>query len=204
MVGSLPSGCAPGMMEASFPHSLHLCGPNFLVARLVLRLLPLGLLLIGPPLVRGDEHLVMRRTTAGFERLFRPSSVGGTRGFPCPDAGRILGFAPVQGLFATRILGQHWNPLEIGVVVANFDWLLDHPSEIRCCEDGLEATGWPKSWEGPKIMGVKQMQNWIKVLCCCSVRPLSSPTPPFYWQGTHEGVGEMWEFELITPGRRTR
>jgi hypothetical protein len=89
----------------------------------------------------------------------------------------------VQDLFSTRVLGQCWNPLEIGVVVANFDWLPDHPSEIGCREAGPEATGWPESWEGPKGLGVKQMPSWLKVLGCCSVRPLSNPTPLFCWQG---------------------
>jgi hypothetical protein len=204
MAGALPSGRPPGVMEASGPRSLRLRGPNFPVATLVPRLLLLGLLLIGLPLVRGDEHLVTWRETAGVERLCRPGSVGGTRGRPCPDAGRIPGSAPVQGLFSTRILGQRWNPLEIGVVVVNFDWLPDHPSEIGCREAGPEATGWPESWEGPKGLGVKQMSNWLKVLGCCSVRPLSSPTPPFCWQGTQEGAGEMREFESTAPGRRTR
>jgi hypothetical protein len=43
-----------------------------------------------------------------------------------------------------------------------------------------------------------------KILGCCSVMPLSNPTPPFYWQGMQEGVGEMREFESTAPGRRTR
>jgi hypothetical protein len=134
MAGAFPSRRVAVIMEAFGPCSLCLCGPNFPVARLVPRLLLLGLLLIGIPLVRGDEHLVMERTTIGFERLCHPGSVGGTGGHPCPDAGRIPSSALVQGLFSTRILGQHWNPLEIGVVIMNFDWLLDHPSEIGCRE----------------------------------------------------------------------
>jgi hypothetical protein len=143
-----------------------------------------GLLLLGLPLLGGDDHPVTRRETTGAERLCRLGSQGGTRAHPCPDAGRIPGSAPVQGLFSTRILGQHWKHFKIGVSVANFDWLLDHPSEIGCREVGPEAIGWSESWEGPKGLGVKQMLNWLKVLGCCSVRPLSSPTPPFCWQGT--------------------
>jgi hypothetical protein len=97
----------------------------------------------------------MQRTIARVERLCHQDFVGGTGGRPCPDAGRIPGSVPVQGLFATRIMGQRWNPLEIGVVVVNFDWLLDHPSKIGCRKAGPEATGWPESWEGPKGLGVK-------------------------------------------------
>jgi hypothetical protein len=185
-------------MEASGPHSLRLHGPNFPVETLVPRLL----LLIGLPLVWGYEHLVTRRTAAAVERLCFLGSVGGTGGRPCLDAGRILGYARVQGLFSTRILGRRWNPLKIGIVIVNFDWLPDHPSEIGCCEVGPEATGWLESWEGPKGLGVKHMWNWLKILACCSVRPLSSPAPPFCWQGMQEGAGEMQEFELTAPGRR--
>jgi hypothetical protein len=96
MKGALPYGCASGMMEAFGPRSLHLRGPNFPVETLVLRLLFLGLLLIGLPLVLGDEYLVMWRKTAGVKRLCHPGSVGGTRGRPCPDAGQIPGSTPVQ------------------------------------------------------------------------------------------------------------
>jgi hypothetical protein len=141
MASALPSRRPPGVMEASGPRSVCLRGPNFPVATLVPRLLLLGLLLIGLPLVRGDEHLVTWRETAEVKRLFRPGSVGRTEGRPCPDTGRILGSAPVQVLFSTHTLGQHLNPLEIGVVVVNFDWLPDHPSEIGCLEAGPEATG---------------------------------------------------------------
>ena len=155
MAGALPSGRPPGVMEASSPRSLHLHGLNFSVETLVLRLLLLELLLIGLPLVWGDEHLVMRRETTRVERLFHPGSVGGTRGHPRPDIGGIPGSVPVQGLFTTHILGQRWNPLEIGVFVVNFDWISNHPSEIRSREDGPEATGWPEIWEGTKGLGVK-------------------------------------------------
>ena len=109
----------------------------------------------------------MRRETTGVERLCHPGSVGGTRGHPCPDIGGIPGSVPVQGLFTTHILGQRWNPLEIGVVVVNFDWLPDHPSEIGHHEAGSEVIGWSESWEEPKGLG------------CSRVRALSSPTPPF-------------------------
>jgi hypothetical protein len=177
-------------MGASAPRGLPLHGPKFPVPTLVQRLLLVGLLLLGLPLVGGDECSVTRRATAGVERLWCPGSLGRTRGRPCPDAGRIPDSAPVQGLFSTRILGQRWNRLEIGVVVANFDWLLDHPSEIGRREAGPEATGWPESWEEPKGLGVKQMLNCAKVLGCSRVRPLSSPTPPFCWQGMQQGVGE--------------
>ena len=142
------------------------------------------MLLLGMPLLGGDDHSVTQRANAGVERLCCLGYVGGTEGRPCPDAGRIPGSAPVQGLFSTRILGQCWNPLEIRVVVANFDWLLNHPSKIWCREASPEATGWSESWEGPKGLVVKQMLNWLKVLGCCSVRPLSSPAPLVCWQGT--------------------
>jgi hypothetical protein len=204
MARALPSGRPPAVMEASAPRGLPLRGPKFPVPTLVQRLLLVGLLLLGLSLVGGDEHPVTRRETAGVERLCCPGSLGGTGGRPCRDAGRIPGSAPVQGLFSTRILGQRWNRLEIGVVVANFDWLPDHPSEIGRREAGPEATGWPESWEEPKGLGVKQMSNCVKVLGCSRVRALSSPAPPFCWQGTQQGAGEKREFESTAPGTRTR
>jgi hypothetical protein len=51
MAGALPYGFLPGMMEASGLCSLRLHGQNFLVATLVPRLLLVGLLLIGLPMV---------------------------------------------------------------------------------------------------------------------------------------------------------
>jgi hypothetical protein len=204
MVRALPSGRPPGMMEVSAPRGLPLHGPKFTVPTLVPRLLLVGLLLLGLPLLGGDEHHVTRRETTGVERLCHPRSLGRIRGRPCPDTGQIPGSAPVQGLFTTHILGQRWNRLKIGIVVANFDWLPDHPSEIGRHEAGPEAIGWLESWEEPKGLGVKQMSNCLKVLGCSPVRPLSSPAPPFCWQGTQQGAREKREFELTAPGRRTR
>jgi len=142
MARALPSGRPPDMMEVSAPRGLPLHGPKFTVPTLVPRLLLVGLLLLGLPLLGGDENPVTQRATAGVDRLCHPGSLGKIEVRPCPDSGRIPGSTLVQGLFATHILGQRWNPLKIGVVVANFDWLLDHPSEIGCREVGPEATGW--------------------------------------------------------------
>jgi hypothetical protein len=97
----------------------------------------------------------MRRETTGVERLCHPGSVGRTKGHPCPDIGRIPGSVPAQGLFTTHILGQRWKLLEIGVFVVNFDWISNHPYEIRWHEAGPEATGWPEIWEQTKGLGVK-------------------------------------------------
>jgi hypothetical protein len=184
MAHALPSRPPLVVMEASTPRGLTLRGPKFPVPTLVQRLLLVGLLLLGLPLVGGDENHVTWRATAGVERLCCPGSLGRIGGRPCRDDRSIPGFAPVQGMFSTRILGQHWNWLEIGVVIVNFDWLLDHPSEIGHREACPKVTRWTEILEEPKALGVKQMPNCVNVLGCSRVRALSSLTPPFCWQGT--------------------
>jgi hypothetical protein len=202
---SLPSGHPPAGMEAPAPRGLALVWTKVSSEGVVPTLVPnLLLLLLGLPLLGGDEHPVLRRENAGVERLCRPGSPGRTRGHPCPDASRIPGSATVRGLFSIHILDQRWSRLESGVAGMNFDWLPDHPSDIERREAGPEATGWPESWEEPKGLGVKQRPNCLKVLGCNPVRPLSSPTPPFCWQGTQRGAGEKQEFGSTAPGRRTR
>jgi hypothetical protein len=155
MERALPSRRPPVVMEASVPRGLPLHGPKFLVPTLVWRLSLVGLFLLGLSLVGGDENHVTGRATVGVERLCCLGSLGRTRGCPCRDVGRIPGFALVQSLFSTHILGQRWNRLKIGVVITNFDSLADHPSKIGRREDSPKATGWPEIWEEPKGLGVK-------------------------------------------------
>ena len=112
-------------------------------------------------------------------KVYGPRSPGGTRGHPCPDASRILGSAIVRDIFSIHIMDQSWSHLESGVVVANFDWLPDHPSNIEHREDGPEATRWREIWEEPMGLDVKPRANCLKVLCCKRVRPLSSQGPLF-------------------------
>jgi hypothetical protein len=68
------------------------------VPTLVWRLLLVGILLLGLPLVGGDQHPVTRREIAEVERLCCPGPLGGTGGRPCSNAGRTPGFAPGQGM----------------------------------------------------------------------------------------------------------
>jgi hypothetical protein len=67
------------------------------VPTLVRRLLLVGLLLLGLPLVGGDQYPVTRRAIAKVERLCCPGPLGRTGGRPCSDAGRTPGSAPGQG-----------------------------------------------------------------------------------------------------------
>jgi len=87
---TLPSGHPSVRMEASSSHGLSLCGPKFLVPTLVLNLLLLGL-----PLLGGDEHPVLQRENVGVESFCHPGSPGRTGGHPCLDASRILGSVKV-------------------------------------------------------------------------------------------------------------
>jgi hypothetical protein len=67
------------------------------VPTLVRRLLLVGLLLLGLPLVGGDQHLVTQRAIAEVERLYCPGPLGGTGGHPCSDAVQTPCSAPGQG-----------------------------------------------------------------------------------------------------------
>jgi hypothetical protein len=67
------------------------------VPTLMRRLLVVWLLMLGLPLVGGDQHPVKRREIAEVERLCCPRPLGGTRGHPCSDVGRTPGSALGQG-----------------------------------------------------------------------------------------------------------
>ena len=85
LVSDSVAWCRPFVMARSLS--------SVLVPTLVWRLLLLGL-----PLVGGDQYPVTRRAIAKVERLCCSGPLGRTGGRPCSDAGRTPGFAPGQGM----------------------------------------------------------------------------------------------------------